>query len=93
MNITRGDLSLEALTEFKHQCLNNIKVIKEIIRVKSVTIARRKNNTEFKKNEAAFYKNLKETSKYEGSPPNIKEFEDFWANIWETEGNINREAS
>ena len=93
LNITRGDLSLEALTEFKHQCINNIKVIKERIRVKSVTIARRKNNTEFEKNEAAFYKNLKETNKYEGSPPNIKEFEDFWANIWETEGKINREAS
>ena len=28
-NITRGDLSLEALTEFKHQCLNNFKVVKE----------------------------------------------------------------
>ena len=93
LNITRGDLSLEALTEFKHQCINNIKVIKERIRVKSVTIARRKNNTEFEKNEAAFNKNLKETNKYEGSPPNIKKFEDFWANIWETEGKINREAS
>ena len=58
MNITRGDLSIEALTEFKHQCLNNIKVVKERIRVKTVTIARRKNNTEFEKNEAAFYKNL-----------------------------------
>ena len=93
LNITRGDLSLEALTEFKHQCINNIKVIKERIGVKSVTIARRKNNTEFEKNEAAFYKNLKETNKYEGSPPNINKFEDFWANIWETEGKINREAS
>ena len=26
MNITRGVLAIEALTEFKHQCLNNIKV-------------------------------------------------------------------
>ena len=73
----RGDLSIEALTEFKHQCLNNIKVIKERIRVKTVTIARRKNNTEFKKNEAAFYKNLTETNKYTGNSPNIEEFEDF----------------
>ena len=90
MNITRGDLSIEALTEFKHQCLNDIKVAKEKIRVKTVTIARRKNNTEFEKNEAAFYKNLTETNKYTGNPPNIEEFEDFWANIWETEGKINR---
>ena len=49
MNITRGDLSLEALNEFKHQCLNNIKVMKERIRVKTVTVSRRKNNTEFEK--------------------------------------------
>ena len=93
MDITRGDLSIEALTEFKHQCLNNIKVAKERIRVKTVTIARRKNNTEFEKNEAAFYKNLTETNKYTGNPPNIEEFEDFWANIWETEGKINRDAN
>ena len=93
LNITREDLSLEALTEFKHQCLNNIKVVKKRIRVKSVTITRRKNNTEFEKNEAAFYKNLKETNKYEDNPSNIKEFEDFWADIWETEGKINRAAS
>ena len=93
LNITGVELSLEAPTEFKHQCLNNIIVVKERIRVKSVTITRRKNNTEFEKNEAAFYKNLKETNKYEGNPPNIKEFEDFWVNVWETEGKINRETS
>ena len=58
-----------------------------------MTIARRKNNTEFEKNEAAFYKNLTETNKYTGNPPNIEEFEDFWANIWETEGKINRDAN
>ena len=86
-------MSIEALTEFKYQCLNNIKVVKERIRAKSVTISRRKNNMEFEKNEAAFYKNLKETNKYEGKPLSIKEFEDFWANIWKTEGKINREAS
>ena len=63
MNITRGDLLIEALTEFKHQCLNNIKLVKERIRVKTVTIARRKNNTEFEKNETAFYKNLTEKNK------------------------------
>ena len=67
LNITRGDLSIEALTEFKYQCLNNIKVVKERIRAKFVTISRRKNNMEFEKNEAAFYKNLKETNKYEGN--------------------------
>ena len=44
-NITRGDLLIEALNEFKHQCLNNVKVVVERIRVKTVTIARRKNNT------------------------------------------------
>ena len=93
LNINRGDLSLEALTEFKHQCHNNIKVVKKRIRVKSVTITRRKNNMEFEKNEVAFYKNLKDTNKYEGNPPNMKEFEDFWANNWETEGIINRKAS
>ena len=93
MNITRGELSIEALTEFKHQCLNNIKVVKERIRVKTVTIAKRKNNTEFEKNEAAFYKNLTETNKYTGNPPNIEEFEDFWAKICETEGKINRDAN
>ena len=62
MNITRGDLSIEALTKFKHQCLNNIKVGQERIRVKTVTIAKIKNNIEFEKNEAAFYKNLTETN-------------------------------
>ena len=58
-----------------------------------MTIARRKNNTEFEKNEAAFYKNLTETNKYTGNPPNIEEFEDLWANIWETEGKINKDAN
>ena len=47
MNITRGDLSIEALTEFKHQCLSNVKVAKERIRVKIATISKRKNNMEF----------------------------------------------
>ena len=93
LNITRGDFSIEVLTEFKHQCLNNIKVAKERIRVKTVTIARRKNYTEFEKKGAAFYKNLTETNKYTGNPPNIEEFEDFWANIWETERKINRDAN
>ena len=93
MNITRGDFSIEVLTEFKHQCLSNIKVAKERIRVKTATISRRKNNTEFEKYEAAFCKNLKETNKYEGNPPNIEEFEDFRASIWETEGKINIEAN
>ena len=61
--------------------------------MKSETVARRKNNTEFEKNEAEFYENLKETTKYEGNTPSIKEFENFWANIRETEGKINREAN
>ena len=52
MNITRGDLSIEALTEFEYQCLNNIKVAKERIRVKTLTVSRRKNNMEFEKNES-----------------------------------------
>ena len=42
---------------------------------------------------AAFYKNLTETNNYESNPPNIKQFEDFWAKIWKTEGKINRKAS
>ena len=58
-----------------------------------MTITRRKNNIEFEKNEAAFYKNLTETNKYTGNPSNIEEFEDFWANIWETEGKINRDTN
>ena len=45
--------------------------------VKAIRVSRRKNNKEFEKNEAACCKNLKDTHKYEGSPPNIKEFEDF----------------
>ena len=44
--------------QFKLYCLNNIKVVKESERVKYVTESKRKNNTEFEKNEAAFYKNL-----------------------------------
>ena len=42
-------------------------------------MSRRQNNSEFEENEAALYKNRKETNKYEGNPPNIKEFEDIWA--------------
>ena len=67
--------------------------MKERIRMKTVTVSRRKNNTEFEKNEVTFYKNFKDTNKYEGSPLDIKEFEDFWASIWEAEGKINKEAS
>ena len=77
----------------EHNKRKLIKVVKGRIRVKTVTIARRKNNTEFEENEAAFYKNLTETNQYTGNPPNIEEFEDFWANIWETEGKINRDAN
>ena len=50
----------------------NIKVAKERICVKTATLLRGKNNIDFAKNEAVFYKNLKEKNKYEGNPPNIK---------------------
>ena len=58
MNVTKRSLSLEALTEFKHQCLNNIKAIKERLGVKTITVSGRKNSTEFEKNKAAFYKSI-----------------------------------
>ena len=73
MNITRGDLSIEALTVFKYHCLNNIKIVKERIQVETVTIARRKNSTEFEKNEAAFDKNLTKKKEYTGNHPNIED--------------------
>ena len=88
LNVTRGDLLIEALMEFKLHCLNNIKVVKERYRVMYVTESKRKNNTEFEKNEAAFYMNM-----HEVNPLNIKEFEDFWANVKETVGKINTETS
>ena len=67
IKITRGDLSIEALTKFKHQCLNNIKIL-----IKTATISRRKNNMEFEKSEAASYKYLKQTKSARETLPTLK---------------------
>ena len=77
MNITRGKLSIEALNDFKRQFLKNNKGATARIPLKTALTSRRKKNTEFEWSEAVFYKNLKETNKYEGNPPNLEEFQDF----------------
>ena len=74
MNITRGKLSIEALNDFKRQFLKNNKGATARIPLKTALTSRRKKNTEFELSEAVFYKNLKETNKYNSIQFNFFQF-------------------
>ena len=42
-----------------------------------------KNNANFEKDQKAFFKTLEAKTVYEGEPPRMEKFVEFWAGIWE----------
>ena len=75
--------NVDDLVSLKELWLEDLRYQKVCLKTLQTKEKRRRNNGKFMKDEGQFYKDMDKSDTTTGKAPNIEEFVEFWAGIWE----------